>query len=270
MKSIIKYPGSKRRVAAFICDKMRPYMNMDSIFIEPFLGGASIALEMQAPQMILGDFSQPLINLYISIRETPAVIYEELQLLLQLPLTQESFLAVRSSWDPRELSPAAAAKFIYLNKTCFNGLVRFNGKGFFNAPWGKRVTMPKFPSLDELMEFSKFFKSARLINGDFETTMNMTSASLARSIIYLDPPYLDTYDGYTGKGFDLAAHERLAAVSKKCWEAGAKVFLSNIDNPKVRELYAWATSIEQVPVFHAIGAKSERRSVKQEVLVQAV
>lgn len=267
MKPIIKWPGGKRKVADFICAKIEPYRKR--AYIEPFCGGAAVFLKLNPEQQsYLGDFCNPLINMYISIRENGEEVSNQLEMLCSLPVKKETYLDVRSNWDPRVLSPESAATLIYLNKMGFNGLFRLNKSGKFNTPWGGKDKLPKMPSRAEILEFSKRLSMATLYSGDFQDTITkaMNNSSNEGFVIYADPPYLDTYDGYTGNGFGYEEHVRLSNTLREAALSGAKIFASNIDSEAVRDLYNWA-KVEIVPVYHSIGATGDRRKVKSEVFI---
>lgn len=265
MKPLLKWPGGKRRVSKFLCQKIRPFLVEDSTYIEPFCGGAAVFFELEVPHAAIGDACIPLIAFYASVSSMPDAVYDELERLLELPFTQETYSAVREGWDTNEAGASAAATMLYLNRTCFNGLFRQNASGKFNVPWGKKEKCPAFPTRDELHKASTLLRSGSVTYGDFGQAFNRP---MDKAVIYADPPYLDTFDKYTAGGFNLAEHERLASVMKEAHANGANIFASNINSEPVRQLYSWA-SIEIVPVYHQIGATGERRRIREEVLITA-
>jgi DNA adenine methylase len=149
-------------------------------------------------------------------------------------------------------SPATelAARLIFLNRLCFNGLYRTNSSGNFNVPYGD-YPAPTFPSATHLREVSEALKGATLLAGDFETTLSWCGPS---DIVFADPPYHSPGNGfrkYHKLSFSEADQERLALALRAVHERGAIVFATNADHPFVRKLYSWA---------HAIST-SERRAI---------
>jgi DNA adenine methylase len=164
-----------------------------------------------------------------------------------------------------------AARLIFLNKTCFNGLYRVNSQGFFNVPYGKY----KNPAICEevvLHQISDYFNSneINIINSDFEQAV---STADKKSFIYFDPPYHSpdktNFTGYQLNGFNEAEQERLRNVMVKMTNRGVKCLLSNSDTGYIRELYAQDSfDIVSVQAKRAINSDSAGRGVVNEVLIK--
>ena len=152
---------------------------------------------------------------------------------------------------------------LYLNKLGFNGLFRLNKSGGYNVPWGKKAKMPKMPSRSDIYMMSKLLKSVELRTEDYSHALKSTKDG---DVVYCDPPYVGTYDGYSGQGFTMDHHRELAGHLLCAAERGVTVIASNIGTPEVRSMYAWATIIE-VPLQHTVAASARSRAVAEEVLI---
>ena len=155
-----------------------------------------------------------------------------------------------------------AARFIYLNKTCFNGLYRVNKSGRFNVPEGK-YARPDICNPDRLRRASKALVNAEVMLGDFGRTVHPAKGDF----IYCDPPYDGTFSDYHAAGFAQDAHRRLRDAAD-CWaDKGAKVLLSNADTEAMRELYDRGFAIEAVQAPRSINANAKGRSSAAELLI---
>jgi len=230
-------------------------------YIEPFLGGGAIALDLGLPNMLLGDNCQPLITTYFAIRKSPSAVAWALKSLVDRGTDKESYLRVRAE---ESRSPViAAARFLYLNRFGFNGLYRENRKGKFNVPHGGDRSSASVPDVEALTAVSNALKGAELRLADFRETI---AAARAGDVVYADSPYYDTFSGYTAGGFADEEHVALAAALYAAHERGAAVIASNSDHERVRELYSWAF-VTPVHERHAVGATAERRGLRPAVLI---
>ena len=264
MEPLLKYPGGKRRLSSFLKDKIGDLK--DQRYIELFAGGAAVFFKIQPERAVLVDINKPLMSFYEAVKREPVLLFDELQRLRSLPFTPETYYSIREEWDGNDFGAKFAAKLLYLNKTCFNGLMRLNQELKFNASWGKKKVMPEMPSMDELMLASKLLQDTKLYVGDF---MDILKATHKGDVVYADPPYWDTFDRYAGKAFDNDDHRRLAAGLKSAAERGVSIFASNLDCVGVRELYAEWANIESISMLHKIGCTTESRKTVNEVLIYA-
>jgi DNA adenine methylase len=260
--SPLKWVGSKRWLVPMLAPVIYERLAVTKgWYVEPFLGGAAIALDLGLPNMLLSDVCKPLINTYQAIRKTPAAVAWALQTLVERGTDKDSYLAVRASEPPSVVF--AAARFLYLNKFGFNGLYRENSNGKFNVPHGGDRSRASLPTDVMLTAVSQALKDADLRVADFRETI---ATAQAGDVIYADSPYYDTFSGYTAGGFTEDDHFALAAALTEAHNRGAIVIASNSDHERVRELYAWAC-VTPVNERHAVGATAERRGMRPAVLI---
>jgi DNA adenine methylase len=283
MKPPVRYVGGK----SWLVDRLvLEILACDpSLYVEPFLGGGAIALGLpNALPKMLGDVNAQLIDMWLCLQRVPKLLHDELDRLAKLE-SKENYIDVRADFNamidnPRTMWPARAARFLYLNQRCFNGLWRTNASGKFNVPYGE-VKTPRVLSLDDLMTYCETLSHCTFKVGDFDKTMGAVFTPRVGSrvnkpemdhildgvVIYADPPYADTFDGYGADGFGEKDHRTLAWKLRASVGHGAKVFATNADTPLVREIYAWA-SIEEIDEHHSVGSKPERRGLKKCLLIR--
>ncbi len=231
---------------------------------EPFVGGGALFFAVQPKRAVLCDANPELTHCYAQVRDDVAGV---LDFLARHVYEQEHFTAVRAL-DPLNLEPAErAARFIYLNKTCFNGLWRVNKSGRFNVPIG-RYKDPRFCDPTTLIRASNALKGVEIKNVIFEEALSMTAPG---DFVYLDPPYdpispTASFTSYTKEGFGWEAQERLAAACASLNRRGVRFLLSNSATPRIRELYK---GFEQrlIHCARAVNSKADARGGVDEVLV---
>ena len=258
----LKWVGSKRWLVPMLAPCIYERLAVTrGHYIEPFLGGGAIALDLGLPNMILGDTCKPLISMYQSIRKSPAAVAWALKALVDKGTDKESYLRVRAS---ESSSPVvAAARFLYLNRFGFNGLYRENSKGKFNVPHGGDRSNASVPDAAILEAVAQALKGADLRVADFRDTIR---AAEAGDVIYADSPYYETFSNYTAGGFTEDDHFALATVLIEAHNRGAVVIASNSDHERVRELYSWAF-VTPVHERHVVGATGARRGLRDAVLI---
>lgn len=266
MKPLLKWTGGKRRIADLIARKVQEQMTDRSRYIELFAGGAAVFFYMEPKNAVLVDLCKPLVSFYEAVRREPGSFSDELDRLIELPFGEETFQRVRAEWNGRDFGVRFAARLMYLNRTCFNGLFRLNSNLEFNVPWGKKEKLPEFPSREEIKRASDLLKRATIYNNDYSYVLRATHKG---DVAYADPPYLGTYDGYTGSEFTHKDHRKLAAGLHRAAKRGVSVFTSNVGSEDVRSLYGWAT-VETVSVRHNVGASAASRKVVDEILASAI
>lgn len=266
MKPLLKWVGGKRKLAAQIVARMRPF----SRYVEPFAGGAAVFWYLRGhvsnASWHLNDANPHLINLYTCIRDEPWAVDKALQdggLDLNTP---EEYTCIRHKWNKfRHLwSPSdQAACFLWLNATCFNGMYRENKAGNFNVPWGKRKAI-HLPDRETLEVYSKALQGVYLTS--YDAIRSMLQAGRARregECWYLDPPYDQTFAGYTGKGFDEESQHATAAAAEGLAEAGAQVLVSMPDTALVRYLYSDWKCVELTPSNYSVRPHGTREPKKE-------
>ena len=239
-------------------------------YFEPFVGSAAVYFHLYNQGQIniarLSDQNGELINCYRGIRDKVEEVIPILESHKVLHC-KEYYYSMRAE-DPKELSPEArAARTIYLNKTCFNGLYRVNRSGLFNVPMG-RYTNPSIVNPDQLRSASRALKEAHLEVEDFSA---LTSHVGAGDLVYLDPPYFPltataNFTSYTAGSFDEAEQRRLAEVIGAISRQGAWVMLSNSDTPLIRSLYSHL-EIHTVKAGRAINSNAAKRGDISELVI---
>ncbi|MDR1727053.1 MAG: Dam family site-specific DNA-(adenine-N6)-methyltransferase [Acidobacteriota bacterium] len=236
-KPLLKWAGGKTQLLDAILPK---FPSRYGKFIEPFVGGGAVFFALAPQDAVIGDSNPELINLYRCVAsDVEAVV----AILRSFDNTEDFFYHIRSL-DFTQLEPArAAARTIYLNKTCFNGLFRVNRRGQFNVPFGRHAN-PNFLDAANLRAASELLKKAKIECLDYKTLL----ANEAREgdLIFLDPPYLPTsehsdFKRYTKEQFYEEDHVELAAEVQRLKHLGCHIVLTNSNHPLVHELYAGNT-----------------------------
>ncbi len=263
--SFVKWAGSK----AYVMDRILERMPQDySTYYEPMAGSGTVFLSLKPERAVLSDVNAELMNCYAVIRDQ---LDELLDALASHENTKEYFLEVRAQ-DEAELEPVArAARTIFLNKTCFNGLYRVNARGRFNVPFGN-IGWANFRDEEALRRINGLLQRAELSCCDYEQ-------SLARAgrgdLIYLDPPYLSPgprptiFYAYQPTAFGLDEHRRLAEIFRQLDRRGCHVVLSNSDVPQIRELYqGYPTQV--ISTRRPMNCVASRRAGWKEVVVHNI
>ena len=244
-------------------------------YYEPFLGAGAVFFCLQPKKAVINDFNEQLILTYNVIKEN----IDELIALLKVYQNkndEDHFYTIRNmDREPQKFINLSniekAARLIFLNKTCFNGLYRVNSQGLFNVPYGKY----KNPAICEeivLRQISNYLNSNKItiLNSDFE---NAVSTAGNKSFVYFDPPYHSpdktNFTGYQANGFDENEQKRLRNIIIELTNRGVKCLLSNSDTDYVRKLYKYDfLEITSVQAKRAINSDSAGRGVVNEVLIK--
>lgn len=258
----LKWVGSKRWLVPMLapCIYERVAVTKGR-YIEPFLGGGAIALDLGLSGMLLADTCKSLISMYQAIRKSPAAVAFSLKTFVDKGTDKESYLRVRAMETPSPVM--AAARFLYLNRFGFNGLYRENSQGKFNVPHGGDRSNASVPDAEALKAVAQALKGADLRVADFRETIAQAGEG---DVVYGDSPYYETFNGYTAGGFTEDDHTALATSLHEAHDRGAVIIASNSDHERVRELYHWAF-ITPVHERHAVGATAARRGLRPAVLI---
>lgn len=233
-KPILKWAGGKTQMLSDLLPKVPSSYGR---YIEPFLGGGAMFFAVRPEDAIIADSNPELINMYRQIADQVDGVIEYLE---QYENTKEMFYSVRSQrWEALP-KLEAAARTIFLNKTCFNGLYRVNKKGEFNVPYGKYVN-PRICDRDALYAASAALKKAEILCGDYFLVLEHYAKE--GDFIFLDPPYLPVseysdFKRYTKEQFYEEDHVELAKIIMRLHERGCHIILTNSNHPLVHELYA--------------------------------
>ena len=233
-KPILKWAGGKTQMLGDLLPKVPSSYGR---YIEPFLGGGAMFFALQPEQAVIADSNPELINLY---RQVAIHVDDVVCQLKKYENTQEMFYAVRGQDWTMLPEAEAAARTIFLNKTCFNGLYRVNKKGRFNVPFGKYKN-PKICDEEGLKAASAALKKAEIVCGDY--LLVLEHYAQPGDFVFLDPPYLpiseySDFKRYTKEQFYEEDHVELAKMVKTLHERGCHVILTNSNHPLVHELYA--------------------------------
>ena len=263
----IKWVGGKGRVLA----QLRPLLphGVERMrHVEPFIGGGALFFDRRPARARISDVNPTLIATYEAIRDDVEAVIEHLER-LSIGHDRERYYEIRARYNEAPLDPAErAATFIYLNKTCFNGLHRVNRKGQFNVPMG-RYSNPRILDADALRRASGALQGAQIVCDGFESLLEDARPG---DFIYFDPPYepvsnTASFTGYAQDGFAQRDQIRLRDVFAALDRRGCRMMLSNSDVPFIREIYAdW--QIDTVAVARAINCDAARRGKVSEVVVR--
>lgn len=279
-KPFVKWVGGKRKLVPDLLSNLP--VSASSLasgqcrYFEPFLGGGALFFalqEMGLGKAFLNDFNPELTNLYRVVQQDAPALARHLES-DTFANTPEAFAAIRA-WDrqddwPKRSDLDRAARFIYLNRTAFNGLWRVNRKGHFNTPFG-RYKNPGIPSLEVLTQAQQALSIATLTTGDFQDSL---APARAGDFVYFDPPYAPVsatanFVGYTGQGFDDAMQRRLADTCRDLTRRQIAWMLSNSDTPYTREVFGEIEGAQVITVQapRAINRDAAGRGKVNEVLV---
>ncbi len=261
----IKWVGGKRKLVDYIISAAPSSFGR---YIEPFLGGGAVALALGHPSMLLNDANEELINLYTVVRDH----LDALLLLLdehQSKHSERYFYEVRAQRVTTLGALEQAARFIYLNKTCFNGLFRVNRHGDFNAPFGK-YDNPVLYNLSHIRSASALLRGAELFSQDYYTFL--THHARPGDFIYLDPPYVPVsvysdFKRYTKEQFHEKDQHMLAQLYTDLIALGSYPVLSNSYSELTLHLYA-KHDIQIVYAGRNINNKGTGRKAIPEILVK--
>ncbi|HHV16529.1 MAG TPA: DNA adenine methylase [Gelria sp.] len=268
-KPFLKWAGGKRQLIPEIAKHVPKF----STYYEPFVGAGAVFFHLQPNRAIINDSNSQLIMTYRVIKDN----LDELIAILELHKQNNSekyYYKIRElDREPdvfKSLSDAQkAARLIYLNKTCYNGLYRVNSQGLFNVPYG-RYKNPVIYEPAVLLAINKSLNSANvtIMDGDYADALINADK---KSFVYLDPPYHSpdntNFTGYQAGGFDEKEQIRLRDTYKELTNRGVRCLLSNSDTSFIRELYRDFT-IETVEVSRAINSNPDGRGKVNEVLIK--
>jgi DNA adenine methylase len=260
----LKWAGGKGRLLA----QYASHFPRDcATYYEPFCGGGAVFFDRAPGRAVLSDINPELVNVYACVRDD----VEGVIALLSEHAACHSpayYYAVRAR-QPADLAPVArAARVIYLNHTCFNGLYRENARGVFNVPLG-RYTHPAICDAANLCAASRALQSAAVIHAPFD---HVLERALPGDLVYFDPPYVplsatSSFTSYSRHAFGPAEQARLRDVFAELGRRGVRALLSNSDCAITRDLYR-AFPIVTITAARAINAKADRRGKITEILVR--
>ena len=263
---IVKWVGGKRQLMFELLKNMPETYNR---YYEPFIGGGALFFELQPQNGYISDMNEELINLYFVVRDD---VYNLIDDLNKHEISKDYFLKIRNIDRTEKYNKLSdiqkASRFIYLNRTCFNGMYRVNSQGQFNVPFGNYKN-PRIVDAENLINCSKLLKNTEICCADFSEILNKVQKG---DFVYFDPPYVplnetSSFTSYTKDGFDLDMQFKLRDVCDELDSMGVMFMLSNSDTKLVNELYS-NYEIKKVFASRAINANGNGRGKITEVLVR--
>ena len=263
---IVKWVGGKRQLMFELKKNMPEYYNR---YFEPFIGGGALFFYLQPDNAYISDMNEELINLYQVVRDNVDELVADLQ---KHDISKEYFMEIRNIDRTEEYENWSdvqkASRFIYLNRTCFNGMYRVNSKGEFNVPFG-HYKNPRILDENNLINCSNLLQRTEIKHADFSEILKKVKKG---DFVYFDPPYVplsetSSFTSYTKDGFDMDMQFKLRDVCDELDTMGVKFLLSNSDTKLVNELYE-NYNIKKVFASRQINANADGRGKITEVLVR--
>lgn len=265
----VKWAGGKRQLLPQIKERMpKTYKN----YYEPFVGGGAVTFELLPENAVINDINKSLINAYRQICHEPEAF---LQMIHKLDSQmwedgKEYYYLIREHYNNKmmkeEYDVELAAMFVFINKHCFNGLYRVNGKGLFNVPYNNS----RKASVEDavIMEISKYLKSVTILEGDFERACKNASKE---DFVFIDSPYAplnpSSFESYTKEGFDIQSHRRLAKLFDDLTARGCYCMLTNHNTELINELYGnKGYKIDVVSVKRLINSDASKRKGEEVII----
>ncbi len=264
IEPVLRWAGGKYRLICHLRSFLPEKFNQ-RVYHEPFFGAGSLFFFVQPRKANISDANHHLIHCFKQIRDNPDLVHTYLKYHASNNC-QQYYYKVRNQYNKASFSIAQAARFIYLNKTCFNGIFRVNKKDHFNVPYGWKEP-PKLPSKDSLKKFSTILKNAKIKTMHFNNALKKVNES---DFVYLDPPYpplngTSYFSHYTTDRFSEDEQKHLADLVKGIDQNGALIMMSNADTPLIRDLYS-SFIINKLSVTRNISCKAKRHKVSELVI----
>lgn len=270
-KPIVKWAGGKRQ----LIEKLLKYMPTEyNNYFEPFIGGGALLFELMPKNAIISDINEELLTIYKCLAD------EEKFKLMIIDLEEheknhceEYYYNIREMDRSEEFKNLPiwkrASRAIYLNKSCFNGLYRVNGKGYFNVPFGKKKKVITYDR-ENIMILHKYFTNENICIRECDFSETVKTAKQG-DFVYFDPPYdpfedKETFTSYTKLDFTKEDQKRLSEVFKDLSNKGVYVMLSNHNTKYINELYE-GFNIYVVNAKRMINADSKGRGNVEEVII---
>jgi DNA adenine methylase len=260
---ILKWAGGKSALLSQF-SRYFPKVGSYNRYIEPFVGGAAVFFHLQPPNSFLFDLNPHLIEVYEIVRDS----VEDLLAALTVHRNDRDYFYHIRAQNPSELTPTQrAARFIFLNRTCYNGLYRVNRQDQFNVPFGKYKN-PTICDEGGLRLASTALQDAQLAVADFEIVLKLAKPC---DLIYFDPPYeplspTSSFTSYTSGGFTPMDQRRLAEMYRILDRRGCLLMLSNSSAPLIHDLYQ-DFHIHEIKARRAINSNPNGRGIIKELLV---
>ena len=265
----VKWAGGKRQLIPQIRERMPEKYND---YYEPFVGGGAVIFDLLPANALINDINKALINTYRTICNEPDTFLKEVNR-LDNDMWEDGkkyYYSIREHYNDKlmrsEYDVELATLFVFINKHCFNGLYRVNGKGLFNVPYNnsRRVSIDE----EAIMAASEDLKGVTIIDGDFEQACKNAKKG---DFVFIDSPYAPlnptSFESYTKEGFDIESHKRLAKLYDELTARGCYCMLTNHNTELINELYGNKDyKIDVVSVKRMINSDASNR-VGEEVII---
>lgn len=265
----VKWAGGKRQLITQIRERMPEKYND---YYEPFIGGGAVIFDLLPANALINDINKALINTYRTICNEPDAFLKEVNR-LDNDMWEDGkkyYYTIREHYNDKlmrsEYDVELASLFVFINKHCFNGLYRVNGKGLFNVPYNnsRRVSVDE----DVIIATSEYLRGVTIIDGDFEQACKNAKKG---DFVFIDSPYAPlnptSFESYTKEGFDIESHKRLAKLYDELTARGCYCMLTNHNTELINELYGNKDyKIDVVSVKRMINSDASNR-VGEEVII---
>ena len=265
----VKWAGGKRQLIPQIRERMPGKYND---YYEPFVGGGAVIFDLLPANALINDINKALINTYRTICNEPDAFLKEVNR-LDNDMWEDGkkyYYSIREHYNDKlmrsEYDVELAALFVFINKHCFDGLYRVNGKGLFNVPYNnsRRVSVDE----DVIIATSEYLRRVTIIDGDFEQACKNAKKG---DFVFIDSPYAPlnptSFESYTKEGFDIESHKRLAKLYDELTARGCYCMLTNHNTELINELYGNKDyKIDVVSVKRMINSDASNR-VGEEVII---
>ena len=272
----LRWAGGKRRLTHALIETFP--LEFDPLrhrFFEPFVGGGALAFALgnndsdsfvPGKNLTISDMNPELIKTYKVVRDSVFDLIDDLTI-LERKIDEKNYYRIRRDVPDDDI--ARAARFIFLNKTCYNGLWRVNRDGLFNVPFDKKKTgKASLFSHENLIACSERLKGASIRHCGFESAVSRASRG---DLVYFDPPYIpltqtSSFSSYSKEGFGLENHKELAVVIRDLTRRGVYVLFSNSDTPLTRKIFKDDLDLRRLYMRRSMSANGENRKDVYELL----
>ena len=270
IKPFVKWVGGKRQLLEQFRELgLYPseFNDVNGRYFEPFVGGGAVFFDLQPKNATISDLNSELITTYKVIRDSTGRLIESLKKHIY---DKDYFLKIRAMGPVKMSDLDVASRFIYLNRTCFNGMYRVNSKGQFNVPFG-RYKNPIICDEDNLRAVSRTLQDVEILNVDYKVAVSKAKAG---DFVYFDPPYYpisstSSFTSYTKDGFAEKEQIELRDTFAELSNRGCYVMLSNSDSAFISDIYGGLknVTITTVSAGRAINSKATGRGKITELVI---
>ena len=270
-KPFVKWLGGKTKLLPQL-NALQP--ELFNRYYEPFIGGGALFFSLSPGEAVINDLNPHLVNLYTQVRDNLSTFLLKAGELIDIYLELEDeareafYYLIRDEFNQRTDDDAwGASMFLFLNKTCYNGVYRENNNGKFNVPFGRRKTI-SLNDLDSIKLASKALQGAEILNGTYSDALKSARKG---DFVYLDPPYVplsatSNFTQYVGSNFGSKEQIELKNIFEELHERGCKLMMSNSDTETVRDLYK-DFILTEVLAERAVNCKAQGRGKITELVI---